>query len=389
MIKFALRRNLIYPLQLLIFNVVRDTERDLLGRFYKFDNPLIFTPLMFIGEFLAGLIIYLYQKKITSKKQITENTRTSQMGLVLIYTKLKTKDSICKIMFLIFCAGLMDFVQFVLSLHTPQFINTSGSIGSRLGGFLTIVDALYYYFVLKFPILRHQFFSLVGIGICLILVIITEFIFQEVNIFFNHLQLFILLLLTFVQQFCSAMVDSNEKYLFEYNEISPFFALLFEGLFGFILSFIYGIFYDPLEQFRKINSSLNFTVIIILLVLYIILSGLKNAFRVQTTKIYSPMTTTFMDYILNPVYLTIYFALNEDFLTKGKRNYAHFFINLFLALIMTFFGLIYNEFIIIFFFRLEKDTHQEVSRRASLVQLEEKELISLDDLGEDEEEKNV
>ena len=389
MIKFALRRNLIYPLQLLIFNVVRDTERDLLGRFYKFDNPLIFTPLMFIGEFLAGLIIYLYQKKITSKKQITENTRTSQMGLVLIYTKLKTKDSICKIMFLIFCAGLMDFVQFVLSLHTPQFINTSGSIGSRLGGFLTIVDALYYYFVLKFPILRHQFFSLVGIGICLILVIITEFIFQEVNIFFNHLQLFILLLLTFVQQFCSAMVDSNEKYLFEYNEISPFFALLFEGLFGFILSFIYGIFYDPFEQFRKINSSLNFTVIIILLVLYIILSGLKNAFRVQTTKIYSPMTTTFMDYILNPVYLTIYFALNEDFLTKGKRNYAHFFINLFLALIMTFFGLIYNEFIIIFFFRLEKDTHQEVSRRASLVQLEEKELISLDDLGEDEEEKNV
>ena len=389
MIKFALRRNLIYPLQLLIFNVVRDTERDLLGRFYKFDNPLIFTPLMFIGEFLAGLIIYLYQKKITSKKQITENTRTSQMGLVLIYTKLKTKDSICKIMFLIFCAGLMDFVQFVLSLHTPQFINTSGSIGSRLGGFLTIVDALYYYFVLKFPILRHQFFSLVGIGICLILVIITEFIFQEVNIFFNHLQLFILLLLTFVQQFCSAMVDSNEKYLFEYNEISPFFALLFEGLFGFILSFIYGIFYDPLEQFRKINSSLNFTVIIILLVLYIILSGLKNAFRVQTTKIYSPMTTTFMDYILNPVYLTIYFALNEDFLTKGKRNYAHFFINLFLALIMTFFGLIYNEFIIIFFFRLEKDTHQEVSRRASLVELEEKELISLEDLGEDEEEKNV
>jgi hypothetical protein len=292
-------------------------------------------------------------------------------------------------MFLIFCAGLMDFVQFVLSLNSPQFINVSASFGMRLSGFLTIVDALYYYFVLKFHILRHQFFSLVVIGICLVLIISTEFIFQEVNIFFNHLQLFILLLLTFVQQFCSAMVDSNEKYLFEYNEISPFFALLFEGLFGFILSFIYGIFYDPFEQFRKINSSLNFTVIIILLVLYIILSGLKNAFRVQTTKIYSPMTTTFMDYILNPVYLTIYFALNEDFLTKGKRNYAHFFINLFLALIMTFFGLIYNEFIIIFFFRLEKDTHQEVSRRASLVQLEEKELISLDDLGEDEEEKNV
>ena len=63
MIKFALRRNLIYPLQLLIFNVVRDAEWDFLSRFYDFDETLIFTPIMFIGEFLVGLIIYLYQKK--------------------------------------------------------------------------------------------------------------------------------------------------------------------------------------------------------------------------------------------------------------------------------------------------------------------------------------
>ena len=35
MIKFALRRNLIYPLQLLIFNVVRDTERDLLSIYFN------------------------------------------------------------------------------------------------------------------------------------------------------------------------------------------------------------------------------------------------------------------------------------------------------------------------------------------------------------------
>ena len=68
MIKFALRRNLIYPLQLLIFNVVRDTERDLLSIYFNFDFLLIFTPLMLIGEFLAGLLIYLYQKNITAKK---------------------------------------------------------------------------------------------------------------------------------------------------------------------------------------------------------------------------------------------------------------------------------------------------------------------------------
>ena len=118
MIKFALRRNLIYPLQLLIFSTIRDVEEDLLGRFYNFDYPLILTVLMSIGEVLAGLIIYLYQKKITSKKQSPLDKRLSS---IILERKLKTIDSSCKIMFLIFCAGLMDFVQFVLLLYTPKF----------------------------------------------------------------------------------------------------------------------------------------------------------------------------------------------------------------------------------------------------------------------------
>ena len=155
----------------------------------------------------------------------------------------------------------MDFVQFVLSFNTPKYINISRSIGSRLGGFLTIFNALYYYFVLRFPILRHQFFSLCCIGICLIIIIITEFIFQEVNIFLSYLQLFMLYLLIFIQQFCRAMIDSIEKYLFEYNHINPFYALFFEGIFGFILSLIYGLSENPIyyiEIYQKPNQLNNF-----------------------------------------------------------------------------------------------------------------------------------
>ena len=118
MIKFALRRNLIYPLQLLIFSLARDIEKDILGRVYKFDYPFHFTILMFIGEILAGLIIYLYQKKIISKKKSPVRTRLKS---VVSERKLKTVDGTCKIMFLIFCAGLMDFVQTVISLYTPKF----------------------------------------------------------------------------------------------------------------------------------------------------------------------------------------------------------------------------------------------------------------------------
>ena len=94
MIKFSLRRNLIYPLQLLIFNVVRDTERDLLSIYFNFDFPLIFTPLMLIGEFLAGLLIYLYQKNITAKKISNIN---KQMNLEKPKWKLNRIDGIIKI----------------------------------------------------------------------------------------------------------------------------------------------------------------------------------------------------------------------------------------------------------------------------------------------------
>ena len=129
MIKFALRRNLIYPLQLLIFSSVRDIEKELLRHFYGFDYSLILTSLMFIGEILAGLIIYLYQKKIIKKKLLLVDKRLSA---IILERKIKTIDGTYKIMFLIFCAGLMDFVQFVLSSNTPKYINISRSIGSRL-----------------------------------------------------------------------------------------------------------------------------------------------------------------------------------------------------------------------------------------------------------------
>ena len=97
------------------------------------------------------------------------------------------------------------------------------------------------------------------------------------------------------------------------------------------------------------------------------------------------MTTTFLDYILNPIYLTIYFATNDDFITKGKRNYVYFFINFFIALIITLLGFIFNEFIIIFYFGLKKETHQEISRRTSSIN--ETEILAMYDIDDEEDEK--
>ena len=93
---------------------------------------------------------------------------------------------------------------------------------------------------------------------------------------------------------------------------------------------------------------------------------MKNAFRVLTTKIYSPMTTTFMDYILNPFILIYYFAAEEDFISYGEKNYAYFLINLILSIIITFFGCVYNEFLILFCYGLQLNTHNQVTKRADI-----------------------
>ena len=66
-IKFALRRNLIYPLQLIIWNFLRNLETLLISYLFNFDDSFVYTPIMFLGEFLSGLIIYNYQNRFLKK----------------------------------------------------------------------------------------------------------------------------------------------------------------------------------------------------------------------------------------------------------------------------------------------------------------------------------
>ena len=205
-----------------------------------------------------------------------------------------------KIYFLIFTSAFFDFVYFVVSLSIYKFINISGTLEQRLRGSYTINYSLFYYYVWRLPIFKHQFCSLTLIGICIIIIIITEFIFQEFNIFLSFGQFFIVFLLIFVAIFFSTLMESIEKYLFEYNGLNPFLVLMFEGIFGFILSFIYCIFnssFNEIIKFQQNKSNSEFIILILALLLYLLLSGGKNSFRVLTTKIFSPITTTFFEYI--------------------------------------------------------------------------------------------
>ena len=112
---------------------------------------------------------------------------------------------------------------------------------------------------------------------------------------------------------------------------------------------------------KKKSHLVCFFFFIFLLFLYSIFSGGKNVFRIVTNKIYSPMAKSLMDYILNPIYLFIYHFDDNDFIKNGKLNISYFIINLILSLIISFFGCVFNEFIILLFCGLQLDTHNQIS----------------------------
>ena len=368
-IKFALRRNLIYPLQLIIWQLLRKIETIIIGHFFNFNDSLFYTPLMFLGEFISGLIFFLYQKNFLKEKKVAPKI----FSINLIYNKenMVSPDSDKKIFVLLFFGAFFDGIQFLIwTVNVPKFIGISGSIVSRLSGILAISSAILYYFVLRLQIFKHQLFSLIASGICAIIVIATEFIFQDINIFLSYGNFVLVVILAIISQILSAFLDSTEKYLFEIDFINPFFALMFEGLFGFIMSFLYFLIPGYLEDIKhayKTFSTGELVGFTLLLFLYIILCGGRNVYRVVTNKLYSPMTRALTDYFLNPLFIIYDFSVGNDFLKNGERNIAYFIINLIISFVISICGCVYNEFMILFCCELERNTHELVSRRASTV----------------------
>ena len=124
------------------------------------------------------------------------------------------------------------------------------------------------------------------------------------------------------------MIALTEKYLFEFNNMNPYYALLFEGFFGFLFSLIYDIFNNPFEkinEFKKNRTSSEFTIIIIGLIIYTILSGFKNLYRVNTTKVFTPMTSNAIDYLLNPIMFIFFLYLIKILFLDMKEIMLIFF----------------------------------------------------------------
>ena len=86
--------------------------------------------------------------------------------------QLVSKDNKIIILFFIFLITFLDLVAFsLLNNYLPRILNLSNSILKRLYGFTTIFCFFFYVNSLKLPVYRHHKFSVLVIGICLIVII--------------------------------------------------------------------------------------------------------------------------------------------------------------------------------------------------------------------------
>ena len=386
MIKFSTRRNLIYVLLLILSYYIRKIILVVIGSIYGFTNSIFFTTLMFLGEMTTGFIINKYQKDYLPKRK-----EESKKGLIYKKSEIIQIDSNIKIYLLYFMIAFFDFVEFTISvLYLPKYHEFPGSLENRLCGLLIIISSLIYYYVLKFPIFKHQFFSLIIIGICLVIVIISEIIFQRNTIFFLYSQFIQFIVLILFEVFFLALLDCGDKYLMEYNSIPPCKILIYEGLIGAFFSFIGFIEDKPFSKMKIVYDKFSagyFVLFIFLLFMYFVFSGFKNIYRLLTNKLYSPMAETLANYFLNPFFMIYDYTSGGDYTIKGEQNFLYFFINLILSIVISFTGFVYNEFIVLFCCGLEHDTYKQISERATdSLEIEIKELnnIGIEDDDENE-----
>ena len=95
--------------------------------------------------------------------------------------------------------------------------------------------------------------------------------------------------------FFDPFTDVIEKYLIEFDFLSPFLIIMIEAIFGFTLVSIYSAGKNPFKDLIILyeeSSTKNFILLIFLLFLYFALSAGVNVYKILTIGLYSPMAKT-------------------------------------------------------------------------------------------------
>ena len=121
--------------------------------------------------------------------------------------------------------------------------------------------------------------------------------------------------------------------------------------------------YNDFKEFSG-KEVWQLVILIFFLLIHLGLSSFKNIFRVLTNKSYSPMTRALAESIIDP-FDFIYLFIKNEIIKEGINLY--YFIAIAVSLfVISFLLLVYNDFIVLYCFGLEYNTHLEIQKRSIL-----------------------
>ena len=376
-IKIGIRQNLLYPFLFMIYiNILRIIRVAFLEITRKDYINSIFAALTFPSNiFLGGIFLYLENKENKAKReQLFENHSIQERDSK--EKSLRRLYFTSKIILLIFLDAYLEFIGllrqiYYLELKPPK--TNIITLDIRIRSREIIVASIICYLTIGTQLKRHHIVSLIIILICILSFYIFETIVQFNLEYFSSVYKFLKLqVLKVIINICRVLSDVIEKYLFEFIYFSPFKLLFLKGIMQTIFMAVFYLFninYAKKEfsnLFDKHNT-LYIVFSVIALLLYFFVSGYSSIYKLYTVKMYSPMTRTLSDTVMDVFYF-IYISKNE------KETYniifiPHFWATLIEIIIMLFFNLVYNEFLVLNFGGMEKDTHLEIEKRASEIEL--------------------
>ena len=318
MFKIVLRPNLKYPIYLIIWALLRKITSILISIIFNFKGTIIYTFLMFFGELAVGLLFCVYLKRFSFKK--IWNIILSKIAILSKKSSMKSVDGNLKISFLVFITAFYDFFEFIISTYYLSKIHEiSGTLQTRLGGVSIIVSSLLCCYLLKIQIFNHHIFSLIIIGVCIILLILSEYLFNMYDEILKINELTLALFLSILSHISVVLLNVTEKYLIDIDFINPFLLLSFQGIIGLILTIICMCYENPFPALKLVynnNSTEKFIFFVFLLIIYSIFGALKNIYKLFTISLFSPVNKSLADIIINPLYIIYYFSVGVDFLNN-------------------------------------------------------------------------
>ena len=384
MLRLKFRKKNFYPLMLLLFIFLRICiDKVFKIHPYKENIEFVISFLIFFSQSLIGAIIYLYYYSKKNKTNEVSHklalTSTNFISSLFISKSNEKKINKCKKIFLIIFASFFNFVGCIIRsadvLNFGKKEENNSQLEVRIRSIQIIISSLLCFFTIRLNIYKHQKLSLITISFFLALIIILELCFSS-----TPKNKALSMLIVIISCLSRAFLDVREKYLFEFDYINILSMLIYEGILGvffFIIYFIVNKTYQ--DQGRNIIKDMSYAdwklaTFILLILIYTIISGFRNAYRVTTNKFYSPMSRALFESTLDP-FLFVYNFFTLKIFEGNNIKWIYFSIVLFSLLIIAFFSLVYNDFIVLNCFGLEYNTYNAINSRLNSDNIERNDTI--------------